>query len=399
MNNLEKRSDESLEQYKLRLCSNKFLYGLTWEEVAELVNYHLIDELRVGSDAYRKWYSKKVQENTDQSLNNEIKQDDNEYDYFEEKEKIKLREERTQINAMLRAIAREDTLKEISLEIVKEMSSKKILDPVKPERLAQLDKQMSKKKSATLCLGDWHYGLEVDLFYNKYNPEVAKERLNNLLEQVLYFCYNEDIYTLTVLNLGDLISGVIHLPLRINSRYDVITQTIHVSEMLSEFLNSLCQHIPQVNFMSVTDNHSRINPNKKESLQIESFARIITWYISDRLKDNENFAYIENAFGDDIATYNTLGHKIIAVHGDKDPQTNIVSRLSTYTQYHADLILTAHKHHFSGDEDNQTITLCNGSLMGVDDYASSLRCNSTPSQLLIVHSKENVIHGIHRMIL
>lgn len=398
MNEFDRRENESLEQYKLRICSYKSVYGLTWDEVAKLVNAQLNENSQIKGDSYRKWYSKQIL-TEDKDITNVVEELDVDQELEDEKEKIKLRDERIQINSLIRSLAREDTLKEIAREVVDNMSSRKVLSAPNPERLRQLNEQRTYKKTATLCLGDWHYGLECDLFYNKYNPEVAKERVNDLLEQTIQFCYNEDISSLSVLNLGDLINGIIHLPLRINSRYDVITQSIHVAEILSEFLSILCDHVPQVNYMSVTDNHSRVNANKKESLQIESFARIIDWYVANRLEDHDNFTYIENAFGEDIAAYNTNGHKVVAVHGDKDAFSTLAGRLSVYTQYHADLVLCAHYHHFAGNEENQTITLCNGTLMGMDDYAATLRCNSTPSQLFIVHTPENVTYGIHRIIL
>ena len=54
-------------------------------------------------------------------------------------------------------------------------------------------------------------------------------------------------------------------------------------------------------------------------------------------------------------------------------------------------------HHFSSDESNNTIFICNGSLMGTDNYASSLRYNSKPSQLIIISTPENVVKGIHKI--
>ena len=89
----------------------------------------------------------------------------------------------------------------------------------------------------------------------------------------------------------------------------------------------------------------------------------------------------------------------MAVHGDKDKPSTVASDLSRYTDKHIDLVCTAHRHHFSCDEDNKTIVVCNGTLMGTDEYAEDLRLSSSPSQNLIVVSDENPTESIHRIIL
>jgi len=62
-----------------------------------------------------------------------------------------------------------------------------------------------------------------------------------------------------------LIAGRIHLTIRFNSRIDVITQTIEVSELLAEFIDELSTYVP-IDYYSVIDNHSRLEPNKKDAL-------------------------------------------------------------------------------------------------------------------------------------
>ena len=203
----------------------------------------------------------------------------------------------------------------------------------------------------------------------------------------------DDLY---VINLGDMISGRIHLPLRINNRIDTVQQTIEVSEILAEFLNVLSEHT-NVNYVSVSDNHSRVEPNKKESLQTESFARIIDWFLEERLSNNKNIHFIENTFSEDFAIFNVFEHCVVAVHGDKDPQKGIVDRLNSYLQGHIDLLISAHRHHFTADENNFTEFYCNGSLIGQDDYSANLRLNSKPSQLLFICTPDNFSEIIYKI--
>ena len=186
-----------------------------------------------------------------------------------------------------------------------------------------------------------------------------------------------------------MIAGDIHLPLRINSRIDVITQVLEVSELLAEFLNELSNHV-HVFYNSVYDNHSRIDPDKSNSIELESLARITDWYLRVRVP---HLNYISTRVTD-IAEMTIFNHNIAFVHGHKDKQNTIISSLNNFTQKHYDLICSAHYHHFSANEECGTYMITNSSLMGTDDYAYNLRLYSKPSQTFIEITKENVIDNI-----
>ena len=99
------------------------------------------------------------------------------------------------------------------------------------------------------------------------------------------------------------------------------------------------------------------------------------WF--DLLADNENLEFLENTYGADICSFEMFDFKVLGVHGDKDPQKKILTQLTNFTQEHYDLVLSAHRHHFYADESNETELYSNGSLMGTDDYANSLRLTHT----------------------
>ena len=126
--------------------------------------------------------------------------------------------------------------------------------------------------------------------------------------------------------------------------------------------------------------------------------RIIPWYLRSRLKGSAITIH-SNDYADDIITFNCKGHLIAGVHGHKDRVSNVIDRLSMLCENKFDLILTAHNHHFAGDEKNKCIVISNSSLMGTDNYAVDLRLSSTPSQNLIIVSKNNVTEDIHRIVL
>ena len=230
-----------------------------------------------------------------------------------------------------------------------------------------------------------------------YNPSIARSRIQQLQEKVEAYCMREKIKRLHIVNLGDLISGRIHLALRLQSRIDVVTQTMDVCEILSQFITNLSE-MWDVEYYDALDNHSRIEPNKGDSLHLESMVRIITWYLKERLRDNKRVVINDaNHFGRDIVAFNVLGHNVIGVHGDKEKPQHLVEALSLLTKGHYDLVLTAHMHHFSADEKNETLVIANASLMGTDEYAKDLRLNSKPSQNLIIVSDNNVMETLYRI--
>ena len=382
MNKFDRKSNETFDEYCHRISSVvKFNEDLTWVEVSQIIN----EEFNL--DYSESYYRKKEKNYTDihKILNSS---NDNNIEYLKiAKERVKLSDERNQINAILRRLAREDTIKEIAHNAIDKLSTNKQLVYQKPNIQKNIEKE------GLLLLSDWHYGLEIDNNFNSYNPDIVKYRLNQLLKKVIDKCNLLNISTLHIANLGDMISGNIHLPLRINSRIDIITQIIEVSELLSEFINELSNRY-DITYYSVIDNHSRLDANKKDSIQLESLCRITDWYLKGRLPQiNMN----EELFGQDICIATILGYKIAFVHGHKDNQSSIIRKLNTFTHEYFDLICSAHYHHFSANEECGTFMIANSSLMGTDDNAYNLRLHAKPSQTLIEISETNVVEGIYKL--
>ena len=295
---------------------------------------------------------------------------------------------------MYRVLAREDTIKEIAHDYAITMNKEKQLSSY-DIRIVD-DGCFDNLKIGLLLISDWHYGIEIDNHFNTYNPKIAKQRISSLRDQVIDLGINEHIHTLKILNLGDMIAGNIHLPLRLESRKDVISQIMEVSELIAEFLFDLNEYF-YIDYYSVLDNHSRIDPNKKESIQLESLCRITDWYLKERLSNTYRIHIHDNEYGPDIANFQIFNYNILATHGDKDKPNNIINKLSLYTQTHYDLICSAHYHHFSYNEDNDTILISNGSLMGTDQFAHDLRLNNKASQTFIVCSDTNIVDSIHKI--
>ena len=371
---------------------------MTWDDVAELMNSEL-GELNT-SNKYRKEFTRKFR---DEIMHQEEELTEQEDVYEKVSEKlVQLRKQQTIIkdlrndaNAQLRAFDRLEFMKELALECAAEIG--KNLDKYRFKPISIIPGSDSNRQGL-LLLGDWHFGIEVDSFWNVYNPEVCKERLQELLEQVIKVATENKIKTLHIFNLGDLISGRIHAQLRMQSRMDAVEQTIKVAQLLYMFILQLRKYEFKIEYYDCLDNHSRVEPNKKESLQLESFAKIIHWHIESMFKDVPDVVVHENKFGDDIICAEILGHKVVGVHGDKDTPKRVVKELTSLLGFKPDLICTAHRHHFAADETTRCPVLCNPSLMGQDQYALDGRLDSTPAQLLVVLTEDNPLYSQYRLI-
>lgn len=422
MNDENNVTFESQEQYIQRTCETKDKFGLTWQDVADACNRML------GLSYSKSWYSKHFHagdfKNTNiqdsvlekatstEDCNGKCSECDKPDECFEtyreflDEEKQKLLKDRERLaierckvadqkrrnKQLLDRLAREETIKEIAREYADRMNYKKFL------AVHSAPDFVSSDKEGILLLSDWHYGIVCDNPWNKFNPEICKQRVNKLLNDVISIILKEKLERINVLNLSDLIAGRIHSQIRIESRFDVITQTMDISEILAEFLNELSRYVV-VNYYDCLDNHSRLEPDKKESMDLESLVRIIHWYLKKRLESRSCISIHENEFGADIITCTVRGHSIVGVHGDNDKPTTALDRLSRMTHRHYDMLCTAHLHHFSCDEQNQSIVVSNSSLMGVDSYAEKLRLTSDPSQTLIIATSKNVCDCIYRIVL
>lgn len=305
------------------------------------------------------------------------------------KERAKLSDERTYTNAVAKSLARIETLKDIAVEVAEKIADSK---PFLPKTY---DVNTDTHNVLTLVISDWHYGYVSDTYWNVYDPSVAVHRIGKLESETIKYINEYEPDYINVVNLGDLISGRIHTTIRLNNRFDVITQVEEVSEILAEFLDRLADYVP-VHYYATTDNHSRIEPNSKESLSAETLTRITHWYLKTRFEDSSlGVKIFDNEFDDTMTTFKIFNFNVAGVHGDKDKGNKIVENLTLMTDTKYDLILSAHMHHFSGEEKNKTLVLSNGSLMGTDDYAVNLRCSSHPTQNLILTTHDSVCKALH----
>lgn len=295
-----------------------------------------------------------------------------------------LRDQTRELRSLIRNNSRFEWLKN---EIVTEIRKMK---PIEFTPSNSLNDSISNIKVAVCPISDWHIGLNVENSLNVYNVDVFKQRVSDYTDNVIKLGLADGVCDLTVLNLGDMINGVIHNSLRIGSDIDVVQQVILASETISVMLTKFAE-LFNVSYGGTYGNHDRITANKKNSIEKESFGILINYYVKTRVASNRRIKYIENTFSDDIINFKLFDFNIIGTHGDKENISSVISNYSSMMKIIPDVAFLGHLHHMNVKELNGSFVIVNPSLIGTDDYAFSIRKTSTPSQLYVLIDKTGII--------
>lgn len=244
---------------------------------------------------------------------------------------------------------------------------------------------------AVLLYGDLHIGAEVDNSYNKYNLEIAAERLSKLATEVIANCHRNNVKVLNFLNMGDLIAGAIHPTLRLTQSMNVMDQVMKASELTAQLLNQLQAAAPTVVYRSVTDNHSRLIPNYKENLESENLNRLIDWYLQARLKDT-GIIFKDDNLDIGVGHFTLMNGKTVTfTHGHQDKKSTVVQDVMGLTREFPDIICMAHyhnsaEHSFQGSK----LFIC-GSIIGTDYFAYNHRLFGDPEQKLLIFNGSSTL--------
>lgn len=276
-------------------------------------------------------------------------------------------------------IARADNTKEYRTETIwdKFVRDFKYIEPIKIDKVTP---QKSEDKVAMLIISDTHFGMKFDGQLNKYNKEIAQERIKELTRKTIKYLNPE--YKIIVLQLGDTVNGVIHMSTRINSDMDVVESTKVFTESMLGMLKEFCENFSEVEYKSVHGNHCRITPSKEENLEKENFVGFSDWYIKLAMRDVSNFKFEDNEhYG--IAEFNIFDRKMVALHGHQTSMNNITN-VSHVVGYIPSNIYLGHFHHLNIKDCGRTRVTVSPSMAGVDEYAFTKLLYGKPYQLLEV---------------
>ena len=297
-------------------------------------------------------------------------------------EKMKLKDERTELNRLLRLQARWEELLSVIQKEVNRSDLDKYVDEV---NYYITDEQ----NEAVLFVSDTHIGMTVDNSLNVFNKDVCIERFNKLTQSTIKNCRRNNVTTLNVILGGDIIEGIINLTGRIQQNEDVVRQIFTGAELITELIVELSRNIKKVNVWSTNGNHARMSKDAKEALDGESFESILYEYVKikiellqEKKQIGNNISLNENDYPDIAIVHINNCNKIVAgSHGTKDRKAmHNVSRINSFLPITVDYYMIGHLH----NSHHQNNCYVNGCLSGSNEWAQGQRYNNDPMQIMLV---------------
>lgn len=386
LQDLKRKENESVREYIWRIgqARSDGEIDMTWDELASVMNNECGNDW--GESAYRKKYTEGLawwEQVFSAMQSGDVLDELREERQLVAKERIKLRDERTELNRRLRDDARRDVQLEMILDRLNERGKE-----VFPEQRSFITAN-SETKELIICLSDLHIGATFDGF----NTAIASRRLQQYFDEVVLIAHKEGISSCTVVLLGDLINGNIHPTLRITNRENIIEQTMAAGQMIASFLHLLSPAFMSVRVAHVAGNHSRITANKEESLLYERLDDVIVWYAQGVLSHIKNIHWDacklpSGTFGE----FDVCGLKYVCVHGDYDPFTESgMAKLITWLGYKPYAVLCGHKHTHAMMDVAGCQIVQSGSLCGSgDDFTVEKRLSGAPTQTVLVCDADGI---------
>ena len=382
-----KRNEEGITAYWIRLYKNKQLYGLTFAECGQLMN-----EVTGENWSEAKWrrpiehyleITSYLEEENPAGLTNDALVEIELAKEELKKEKVKYSDQKRENMSRLRSLARLEHLEDFLKQ------EYEVYEPVKLETKMLKDKS---DKEMIVMLSDWHIGMQIDNQFNKFNIEVAKERIEKLRARMMEKVEQDDIGTVHIAQLGDLVNGSIHISTRIANEEDIIQQIIITANLLQEFVKPLIDKGIKVEYYNIIGNHGRVSPNKMETAGIdENFEKLLFTMMTTYYRECDNFHAHDSKDG--LITAKIKNLDFCFAHGDFDKGTGIIAKLPQLFGYVFDYVLTGHLHRESIMDYGKTTHITNSALCGSDDYAMQLRLSSKPSQKILVLDDTGVIEN------
>ncbi len=327
---------------------------------------------RYTIDLYERFFESLLEDNCEEEILDKIEMANIEL----KKERIKLQDQKTEYRRLIREQARRETTKDIVEEVMKNIDF--------PALKVETCERESQDSTMLISLSDLHIGACVDNHWNKYDIDIAKERLEQYLEKIIKVNSKEKCKKAIVYANGDIVSGIIHPDLRYSSKYNLIEQVQIASELITQFLTMISANFEEVGFCSVPGNHSRLTENKANSPLKERADDWVEFYLRARLKELKNINFdVAEKIDSTICLLSLHGKNFAVVHGDMDSEqkTEALQKFCGVDLYG---VLTGHMHHMNVKDVRNIKIIQSGSLMGQDSFTVSNRIFGKPSQLISI---------------
>lgn len=386
-------SEESLNDYLVRLGTMMDVYDLNWIQIAEIMNKQPEIDEEYSESKYRKDFASYVkwkQYILNQLDENELIKDIEDKTLILKKERVKLQSEKVEYNKLLREHARAELLDE---KIIESVANRPTI--VVPDIYI---KKNNAKRDILFPICDAHDGVEFKLLgwdgevLNEYSPEILEKRMWTLLEEFIRINDDQKINHVTLPNLGDSVDGVLRMSQLMSLRLGVTDSAIHFGEFMSQWLNELSKYCI-VDYYSIFGNHDqlRLLSGKRDEFPHENAQKWITTLIDANLKGNQR-VNIHNC--KEFMYLDMLGTKVLGVHGEneKNLENSIKDYSLTYNKP-IDLLISAHLHHahektigMNGIRDIEYVQ--SPAIIGIDDYSLKLKKTSNAGAKIMIIEEE-----------
>lgn len=381
---LKKQENENDEQFIWRICQYKDsgLLDVGWDEVADILNKELgLEDSPLTEATFRKPYQQAKRfydagvfnADAEDAYLSELRLQKQEL----EKEKVKVRDERNELRRMLREEAR----KESYVDLIKRTISESVIEPLdyQPNNVTA-----DGNNDLIVTLFDVHAGMNVVNYFNTFNDDVLRERMHKYLDKIIEIQNRHQSENVCVI-MSELLSGYIHPTIRIENNQNLIEQFVSVCEYIAEFLAELSKHFITVNVFMAPGNHSRLMPNKDQSLRNENMDLLALPYLRAKLQNIDNILIHDNDVDCMIAMFRVHNQTIFAVHGDKTSMNNVADKLTAFIGFRPNLIYMGHMHTNAMTTFHDTKCIQAGSLMGGgDEYCLDHMLKNKPEQIVSV---------------
>lgn len=381
-NNLKRKPNEHILDYKYRICECRSELGLaTWQDVRSLLNAECNESY--SADTYRKQFEHWKQWKEHLTVDNSDILSEFEGKIVEvKKERIRLQDQRREFNALVRQQARFEYIAEKIEEAIFTVAKESPLEFVKPT------KNFNSTFAGVALHSDWHVGLFTANYWNNFNNEELNRRVKHLVRETLKASSHFHPREMHIFNIGDLVNGLIHVTSRILATEDTVSQTIRVCEILSKVIADYSNTYDKIFLYFVNGNHDRAVALKDDNTDKDSFGRFVPFYLRARLQNFKNITFEENKYDLSIANADILGHPCLAVHGDLDKLTDMAQNLTLMTGVKPEYIFSGHIHRNAEEEVHSVELIVNQSLSGVDDFAKKVRKTGKPAQKFMIFEKK-----------
>ena len=242
-----------------------------------------------------------------------------------------------------------------------------------------------------VMLSDLHIGQCFSTQFGEYNSDIARERLEKYLAEIIKIQKRHNSENCFVSIQGDLISGNIHKTIAVTNRENVIEQIKLASEIISSFCYELTKVFKHVYMQDCSGNHSRLD-RKDDAIHSERLDDLIAWNIEMILCHIPNFTVLKTKLDIGIAKFDIRGKTYLATHGDFDNFSKQgVANLSFMIGFIPYAILCGHRHFPAMSDFSGVKMIQSGSLVGSgNDYTIEKRLTGKASQTVCICNDKGI---------